>query len=100
MSADLIYQSAGGALVVEVNFAISSAARIVRQIRAALARRTQDRAQAHTAATAELQCELNASLAGILLESELALLEASPAQAPKLRHLVQLAGDLRDRLRA
>jgi hypothetical protein len=47
-----------------------------------------------------LQCELNASLAGILLESELALLEASPAQAPKLRHLVQLAGDLRDRLRA
>jgi len=37
-SADLIYQNAGGALVVELNFAISSAARIVRQTRAALAR--------------------------------------------------------------
>jgi signal transduction histidine kinase len=98
-SADLIYQNAGGALVVELNFAISSAARIVRQTRAALARRTQDRAQARAAAAAALQGELNATLAGILLESQLALREASPAQAPKLRHLVQLAGDLRDRLR-
>jgi hypothetical protein len=99
-SADLIYQNAGGALVVELNFAISSAARIVRQTRAALARRTQDHAQAHAAAATALHSELNATLAGILLESELALREATPAQAPRLRHLVQLAGDLRDRLRA
>jgi signal transduction histidine kinase len=99
-SADLIYQNAGGALVVELNFAISSAARIVRQTRAALARRTQDHAQALAAATSTLHSELNSKLAGILLESELALREATPAQAPRLRHLVKLAGELRNHLRA
>ena len=98
-SADLIYQNAGGALAVELNFALSSAARIVRQARAALSRQSQERIQARAAAAAELQSELNATLSGILLESELALREATPEQAPRLRHLVQLAGELRDRLR-
>ena len=97
--ADLLYQNAGAALIVELNFAISSAVRIVRQARAALIRRTEDQAQARASATAALHSELNASLAGLLLESELALRDSSPAQAPRLRHLVQLAGDLRDRLR-
>ena len=98
--ADMLYQNAGAALIVELNFAISSAARIVRQARAALMRRTQDQTQARTAAAAALYSELNASLSGLLLESELALRDANPAQAPRLRHLVQLASDLRDRLRA
>ena len=99
-AADLIYQNAGPALILEINFAISSAARIVRQARSALTRRAQELSTAHTAATAILHSELNTALAGVLLESELALREASPLQAPRLRHLVQLAGDLRDRLRA
>jgi hypothetical protein len=99
-AADLLYQNSGAALIVELNFSISSAARIVRQTRAALVRRTQDCTQARTAATSTLHGELNASLAGILLESEMALREASPTQSPRLRHLVQLAGDLRDLLRA
>jgi len=97
---DLLYQNAGSALIVELNLALSSAARIVRQARSALARRTQDLATARTAATAILHSELNTTLAGVLLESELALRDASPTQAPRLRHLVQLAGDLRDHLRA
>ena len=97
---DLLYQNAGSALILELNLALSSAARIVRQARSALARRTQDLATARSAATANLHSELNTSLAGVLLESELALRDASPSQAPRLRHLVQLAGDLRDRLRA
>jgi hypothetical protein len=99
-SIDLLYQNAGTALVLELNLALSSAARIVRQARSALARRTQDLATAHTTAAAALHSELNSTLAGILLESQLALREAAPAQAPRLRHLVHLAGDLRDRLRA
>ena len=99
-AADLLYQSAGSTPIVELNFAISSASRIVRQTRAALARRSQDSARARAAAAVELQGELNAALSGILLESELALRDASPTQAVRLRHLVQLAGDLRDRLRA
>lgn len=99
-AADLIYSSAGAALIVELNFAISSAARIVRQTRAALIRRTQDHAQARAAVTTALHSELNATLAGLLLEAEMALRDANPTQAPRLRHLVQLAATLRDRLRA
>ena len=97
---DLLYQDAGPALILELNLALSSAARIVRQARSAIARRTQDLSAAHPAASSTLHSELNTALAGVLLESELALREASPLQAPRLRHLVQLAGDLRDRLRA
>jgi signal transduction histidine kinase len=99
-SDDLLYQNAGTAPVLEINFAISSVPRVVRQVRAALSRRVQDQAKAHAAAAAALQSELNASLTGLLLGSQLALREAPPDQAPKLRHLVQLANDLRNRLRA
>lgn len=98
-SADLLYQSAGGALIVELNLALSSAARVVRQARAALSRRMQDIAQAQAAAAATLHSELNTTLSGVLLESQLALRDATPEQAPRLRHLVQLATELRDRLR-
>jgi hypothetical protein len=100
LAADLLYQNAGGALLVEFNFVSSSVGRILRQARGALARRAQDRAQARTAAASLLQSELNATLTGLLLESQLALREATPALAPKLRNVVQLAGDLRERLRA
>jgi hypothetical protein len=98
--ADLLYQNAGSAPVLEVNFIISKAPRIVRQVRSALAHRVQDGVKARAAAIVELQNELGASLTGLLLESELALREALPSQAPKLRNLVELAGGLRNRLRA
>jgi hypothetical protein len=95
---DRLYQD-GGAPLLELNLAISSAPRIVRQVRAALIRRSRDLALARTAAASLLHNELNQTLSGLLLESELALRDASPAQAPKLRELVQLAVHLRDRLR-
>lgn len=97
---DLLYQHAGSALILELNLALSSAQRIVRQARSAIARRNHDLASARTAATASLLSELNTVLAAVLLESELALRDATPAQAPRLTRLVQLAGNLRDRLRA
>jgi hypothetical protein len=100
LATDLLYQNAGGALMVELNFALSRPGRILRQARAALARGAQDRAQARTAAASLLHSELSATLTGLLLESQLALRDASPSQAPKLRNVVQLAGDLRQRLRA
>ena len=99
VTTDLLYQNAGSALLLELNLAISGAERLVRQARSALARRARDLATARTAAAAALQSELNTVLAGVLLESQLALRDANPAQTPRLRHLVQLAGDLRDRLR-
>lgn len=97
-AADRIYQ-VSAAPVLELNLAISSAPRIVRQVRSALVRRTRDLALAQSAAAALLHSELNQTLSGILLESELALRQATPAQQPKLRELVQLASHLRDRLR-
>jgi signal transduction histidine kinase len=97
---DLIYQNALGAPVVELPLALTTMTRILRQARAAMARAAHDREQARLVATAALQSELNASLTGLLLESQLALRNADPELAPKLRHLVELAGDLRNRLRA
>ena len=97
---DVLYQNAGAALLAELNFGASSPGRILRQARAALARRSQEWAQARMAAATMLQSELNATLTGLLLQSQLALREASPAQEPKLRQVVQLAGDLRQMLRA
>ena len=97
--ADALYACAGAVPVLEINFAITGVQRIVRQVRAALQRRAHDQAQARVAAAESLQNELNASLSGLLLETQLALREASPQQAGKLRHVVELAGDLRNRLR-
>ncbi len=99
-TAELLYINAGNALVLEMNFAITSAARAVRQVRSALARRAHDRTQARTAATAALQGALRSTLAALLLESQLALREAAPAQQAKLRQVVKLAGELRTRLTA
>jgi hypothetical protein len=86
--------------LLELNFALSSAPRIVRQARAALVRRTRDIALAQTAAASLLHNELNQTLSGLLLESELALRHATPEQEPRLREVVQMAQSLRDRLRA
>ena len=97
---DVLVQNAGDAPVLEMNLAQSGPARIVRQVRATLHRRAQEQTRARAAAAESLQGELRASLSGLLLESELALRDAPPEQAPKLKQLVRLAGDLRDRLRA
>jgi len=99
-AADLLYQAAASTPLLEVNFVIAGMRRIVRQVRGALQRRLHDRAQTRAAITASLHSELSSTVAGLLLESELALREASPEQQPKLRHIVDLASGLRDRLRA
>jgi len=93
---ELLYQKALATPVLELNIALSGAPRVLRQVRAALTRRTYDQAQAREAAAIELK----SSLTGLLLESQLALREAQPGQSAKLRHLVELAGNLCDRLQA
>jgi hypothetical protein len=97
---DLLYQNAGTAPVLEVNFASAPAVRVVRQARSALAHRAQDAVRARAAAVVTLQNELGGLLAGILLEAQLAQREAAPEHAWRLKHLVELAADLRNRLRA
>ena len=95
---DMLYQKALATPILELNFAISNADRVLRHIRAALTRRDHDLTGARIAAIATLQGELKSSLTGLLLESELALRAAPPDQEQKLRRLVELAADLRNRL--
>jgi hypothetical protein len=96
---DLLYATAAATPVLEINFALTNAARAVRQVRAALTRRAHDRASADRDAAVRLHGELNETLTGLLLESELALRSAPSDQKPRLRHVVALASALRDRLR-
>lgn len=98
-STDLLYELAGSAAVLEVNFAISGTQRLLRQIRSALARRVHDQTQARVAVLAELRSELSAALTGLLLEAQLALRSSPADQAPRLRLLVELAEDLRGKIR-
>lgn len=99
--ADQIWSLAGLAMPVQINFALSGSARLIREVKAALNRRDGEHALARRAATAELENELKTSVTGLMLESELVLHEPStpPALEPKLRHLVELATVLRERLR-
>jgi CheY-like chemotaxis protein len=99
LQADRIFQQAGATPLLEMNFAISGTQRVVRQVRAALARRDQEIAAARAAASNALNAELNTLLAGLLLESQLALREATPQQQPHLRQVVELATRLRAHLR-
>ncbi len=98
-AAEVLYQAAEATPVLEIHCVLSSAERIVRQVRSALVRRARERSEAAAAAAEALQNDLGSALTGILLESQLALREASPTQQPKLRHVVELASTLRDRLR-
>lgn len=94
-----IYAAAGATAIVEVNFGICNLDRVVRQVRAALARRAADEAKARKAASVTLHNELNASLTGLLLESQLALRQAGPELTPAIQHLISLASDMRAQLR-
>ncbi len=102
--ADLVWKHAGLAMPVQVNFGISGSTRLAREVRAALSRRDGEHAIARRAASVEIENELKSSVTGLMLESELALREAAgPINVQrldaKLRHLVELAGTLRTRLR-
>ncbi len=99
--ADLLWQSAGSAVAVQINFAISGCARLVREVRSALSRRELEQATAMRAAAMRMESEFKSTVTGLLLESQLALTEPSisPQLTVKLQHLVELAASLRDRLR-
>jgi signal transduction histidine kinase len=85
-----------------VNFALTGAARLIRELRAALSRREREQALARKAAAAAIESELKSTVAGLLLHSELAL-SGSDADSPvaeRLRTLADLAGILRQKLSA
>ena len=99
--ADLAWQQAGTAVPMEVNFAISARTRLVREVRGALARRQHETDMARREAAAAIGSELKGSVTGLLLQTQLTLREPGvpPMLAPKLQHLVELATEIRERLR-
>jgi hypothetical protein len=98
--ADTLFKHTGLAIPLEINFAISGCGRLVREIRAALSRRQMEQAVAARAAVSSLESNLRDTVAGLLLQSQLALTEPaiSPHLADKLKLMVELAGNLRQKL--
>lgn len=99
--AEVLWQQAGLAIPVQVNLGISGCNRVLREVRAALQRREREMALAMRAASRLMEGEMNTTLTGLLLQTELALAEPAlpPQVATKLRQVVELAGTLRDQLR-
>jgi hypothetical protein len=92
-AAEAIWEHAGLAIPLQINFALSGAA---------LHRRDREQTLARRAATAAIECELKNTVSGLLLHSQLALSgnEIPAAVADKLRVVADLAGNLRQQLNA
>ncbi len=99
-AAEKICEHAGLAIPLQVNFAVSGAARLIREIRAALHRREREQTVARRAAAAAIEAELKTTVAGLLLQSQLALSgnEIPGPVADRLRMVADLAGSLRQQL--
>jgi DNA-binding NtrC family response regulator len=101
-AAEAVWERAGLAIPLQINFALSGADRLIREIRAALHRREREQMLARRAAAAAIESELKTTVAGLLLHSQLALSgsEVSSPIADTLRVVADLAGSLRQQLNA
>jgi DNA-binding NtrC family response regulator len=99
-AAEAIWTQSALAIPLQINFALSGAVRLVREIKAALYRREREQALASRAAASAIETELKSTLAGLLLHSELALKGngVPTAIADRLRLVAELAGTLRQKL--
>ena len=98
--AELLWQSFGMAVPVQINFAFSGGSRLAREVQAAIGRREQQQVMALRAAASLLENDLKSTLTGLLLQSQLALAEPelTPKLASKLERVAELAGSMRRRL--
>ena len=73
---------------------------MLREVRAALLRREREQALALRAATQVIGGEINTTVTGLLLQTQLMLSEPSLPSAllPKMQQVAQLAGALRQQL--
>jgi CheY-like chemotaxis protein len=97
---ELLWQSLGMAVPVQINFAFSGGARLAREVQAAIGRREQQQVMALRTAASVLENDLKGTLTGLLLQSQLVLAapELPPSLAGKLEVVAELAGNLRRRL--
>lgn len=100
LAADSIWERSGVAIPLQINFALSGAARMIREIRAALHRREKEQKAARMAAREDIGTEIRNIATGLLLQSQLALAEEGvPGHVvQKLRVVEDLAGRLRRQL--
>lgn len=99
--ADLVWEGAGPAVPVQINFAISGPPRLSREAKSALHRRERQVCIARRQAVSALEKDLRNTVTGMLLQSQLALREPCIPEAmeARLRLLVQMAGVMVERLR-
>lgn len=99
---EVLWQQAGLAVPIQVNLGISGCNRVLREVRAALQRREREQSLALRAAAQIMEGEVNTTLTGLLLQTQLVLDEPTlpPSAAVKLRQVAELARALRDQLRA
>jgi hypothetical protein len=97
---EMLWQSLGMAVPVQINFAFHGSHRLAREVQAAIGRREQQQVQALRAAASLLESELKSTVTGLLLQSQLALAEPEvpPKLAGKLELVAELASTLRRRL--
>jgi len=94
---DLLVQHVESGIPVYVNFAISGADRVVRELRAALSRRKKEVLVARKGAESALRSELKGSVTALLLSCEMALnVPNLPSAAEaKIRSVYDLAKEIR-----
>jgi hypothetical protein len=99
--AEVLWQQAGLAVPIQVNLGISGCNRVLREVRAALQRRERELSLAMRAATQIMEGEMNTTITGLLLQTQLAMEEPmlTPGTAVKLRQVFALASELREQLR-
>lgn len=99
---EVLIARAGTAIPVFVPLAICSPARVLGDVRSAMARREMEARQADEAARRRLSSQLRGEVAAILQSSELALREPAlpPRAQEKLKSVVELAQQIRTRLEA
>ena len=97
---DMLWQSLGMAVPMQVNFAFHGGSRLAREVQAAIGRRELHQVRALRAAASLLESELKSTVTGLLLQSQLALAEPelTPKLTGKLELVAELAGSLRRRL--
>lgn len=97
---DALLHHSGMAVPVYVNLALSSAQRVVRDVKSAMRRSEEARLIAMRAAESLLRSEFRGAITGILLSTELAMRtpDLPPEAADKLRSVCQLASDIRNRM--
>ena len=101
-AAEAIWEHAGLAIPLQINFAVCGAARLVREIRAGLRRRKREQTLSWRVAAEAMETEMKSTVAGLLLNSQLALSGGGVpmATAEKMRKVAELAGELQRQLSA